>query len=116
MDIAARRRGANPIFEPHDFYGQLRTILEIDIPRSQQLGTANPEKLLLAVVHALKTEIVRGAGGAVQYKETTAGLGRLDVVDLATLQCGIGRVSDRGHWVLIDRSGPYAQASFSLAT
>lgn len=72
-----------------------------------------PEKLLLAVVHTLKT--VPGAGGTVQYKETTAGLGRVNVVDLTTLQCCIGRVSDRGYWAIIDCSGPYAQASFSLA-
>ena len=54
------------------------------------------------------------AAGSLHYKNSAAGTGCLEVVDLATIQCSIGRVLDRDFWVIIDRSGPYAQASFDL--
>ena len=113
VDINARNRRAEPNYKPQDFYGQLRNILVINIPASQELKTTKPETLLLAVIQSLKVDRVPDAAGALHYKDSAAGLGRLEVVDLATIQCCIGRVLDRGSWVIIDRSGPLAQASFT---
>ena len=70
--------------------------------------------MLLAVIQSLKVSPVPGAGGCVQYQDSVAGYGWLEVVDLATVQCCVGRVLDRGSWVLIDCSGPYAQAAFNI--
>lgn len=36
--------------------------------------------------------------------------GQLDIVDLTTIQCVVGRVHDRNRWALIDRSGQLARA------
>ena len=54
------------------------------------------------------------AAGALHYKHSPAGIGALEVVDLATIQCSIGQVLDRDSWVIVDRSGPFAQASFGI--
>lgn len=116
VDINTRRPRARKIYRPRDFYGQLRNIVEISIPESHELQTQQRENLLLAVIRTLKTEPVPNTSGPVQYKDSAAGVGGLDVVDLTTLQCCVGRVLDRGSWVIIDRSGPYARATFNLDT
>lgn len=39
---------------------------------------------------------------------------RTEVVDITTIQCLVGRFEDRKEWVIIDRSGDLARASFTL--
>lgn len=38
--------------------------------------------------------------------------GRLEAVDLNMVRCCVGRVSDRGRFAIVDRSGPLARAVF----
>ena len=114
VDINQARRNADPVYRPQDFYGQLCNIVVIDMPAAEELKTTKPETHILAAIQNLKVMPVPGSGNAIQYKDSAAGHGPLEVVDLATIQCGIGRVLDRGHWVIVDRSGPFAQASFRL--
>ncbi len=33
--------------------------------------------------------------------------GALDLADIKSIQCVVGRVEDRGKWGLVDRSGPW---------
>ena len=54
------------------------------------------------------------AAGALHYKHSPAGIGALELVDLATIQCSIGWVLDHDSWVIVDHSGPFAQASFNI--
>jgi hypothetical protein len=114
VDINQARRNADPVYRPQDFYGQLRNIVVIDMPAAEELKTTKPETHILTAIQNLKVMPVPGSGNAIQYKDSAAGHGPLEVVDLATIQCGIGRVLDHGHWVIVDRSGPFAQASFRL--
>ena len=114
VDINARRRNADAIYRPQDFYRQLRTLIVLDLPASHELHLTEPSTLVLAVIQSLKVDSVPNAAGALRYKNSAAGMGCLEVVDLATIQCSIGRVLDRNFWVIIDRSGPYAQALFDL--
>ena len=39
-----------------------------------------------------------------------AELGGLEAVDIGLVQCVVGRIFDRGKWVMIDRSGERAHA------
>lgn len=112
VDVNSRCHQADPVYRPHDFYGQLRNLLVIHMPASRELKLTAPIVLVLAVIQKLKVK--SGPGSALHYKNSGVGIGPLDVVDLATIQCGVGRVLDRDHWVIIDRSGPYAQASFDF--
>ena len=102
-----------PHYKPQDFYGQLQNILIIQIPASQGLKTTEAETLLLAIIQSFKINCVPDAAGTLHYKDSAAGLSHLEVIDLATIQCNIGRLLDRGSWVIIDQSGPLAQASFT---
>lgn len=38
--------------------------------------------------------------------------GQIQVIDLACVQCVVGRVLSRGRWAIIDRSGSMARAIF----
>ena len=107
IDVNARRRQADPVYRPMDFFGQLRNIVVINVPAAQELQLTEPSTLVLAVIQNLKVE---DSGGTRHYKDSPASIGRLEVADLATIQCSVGRLLDRGLWVIIDRSGPFAQA------
>ncbi|KAH9943584.1 hypothetical protein B0H21DRAFT_695506, partial [Amylocystis lapponica] len=65
--------------------------------------------LLLAAIQLAKTEQASDVQ-CIFYKDD----GALDVVDLASVQCVIGRVYDeqRKQYGIIDRSGPLARAVF----
>jgi hypothetical protein len=105
---------ADPVYRPKDFYGQLRNIVVINLPVSEELHLTEPSILILAVIQSLKVETAPDAAGALHYKNSPVGIGALEVVDLATIQCSIGRVLDCDSWVIVDRSGPFAQASFDI--
>ncbi|EPQ49976.1 hypothetical protein GLOTRDRAFT_67190 [Gloeophyllum trabeum ATCC 11539] len=109
VDKNARRRALTPEFEPCDFYGQLRNIFVLDLPPSRDLGLSESTTILLAAVHSVKID--KPADIDVPfYREE----GRTEVVDLAAVQCVVGRVYDdvRKWWAIIDRSGPLAQPIF----
>ena len=88
-------------YKPQDFYGQLQNILVIPIPASQELKTTEPKTSLLAIIQSLKFNCVPDAARALHYKDSAARLGHLEAIDLATIQCCIGRVLDCGSWVII---------------
>ena len=50
VDINARRRNADAIYRPQDFYGQLRTLIVLDLPASHKLHLTEPSTLVLAVI------------------------------------------------------------------
>jgi len=78
-------------------------LLVIPLPVSWELKLTKPIVLVLAVIQKLKVD--SGPGSALHYKNLVAGIGPLDVVDLAIVQCGIGWVLDCDHWVIT----PYNQ-------
>ncbi|KAG8695963.1 hypothetical protein FRC08_007445 [Ceratobasidium sp. 394] len=96
-------------FEPRMFYGQLLRVFKIDVPASTQLGTVEPETILLAAIRQCTITHVDKYLGTPYYTV----MGPVEVVDLQTVQCIVGRVHDeRGHWGIVDRSRPLAQAEF----
>ncbi|KAI0039304.1 hypothetical protein FA95DRAFT_1585314 [Auriscalpium vulgare] len=111
VDRNERRRRAPVELVPADFFGQLRHIFVIPIPAAQELGTAAAGVISLAVIRQVKAK-VRRDGGTPSIPMFTQ-IGPLDVVDLQTVQCVVGRVQDRQEWALIDRSGSLARPLFS---
>ncbi|KAI0052234.1 hypothetical protein FA95DRAFT_1669516, partial [Auriscalpium vulgare] len=114
VDRNERRRRAPEDLVPADFFGQLRHIFVITIPAARELHTLNAEVISLAVIRQVKAK-VRTDGGTPSIPMYTQ-IGPLDVVDLKTVQCVVGRVQDRQEWALIDRSGSLARPLFSEGT
>ena len=97
----------------HDFFRQLLRIFVVDMPDSLQ-ATENSEQMtrqdekdedlspkqwVYAVIHSVKV-IEMDNFGINYYKE----LEPIEVVDLSTIQCVIGRICDHDHWAIIDHS------------
>ena len=86
------------------FFGELQRIVKIDLPATSRLHLKEPQTLLYAIVKQCNAS--RSREGFWEYKE----LGGLEAVDLGLIQCVVGRIFDRGKWVIIDRSGERAHA------
>ncbi|KIJ41382.1 hypothetical protein M422DRAFT_139184, partial [Sphaerobolus stellatus SS14] len=95
IDIYAHRRKRRPVFEKQTLYGQLQHILICPLPRT------------LAVIRPTNSK-ADVQSGIHHYDDLSA----IEVVDLAAIQGVVGRIFNRGRWVIIDRGGALAQAEF----
>lgn len=110
VDRLAHRRNVTPDYQIHDFYGQLLSIYVVNVPPAPENGIANSETVLLAAIQT--TKVFKTPGDMLPFYKDQ---GPVDVVDLNTIQCVVGRVRDgrRGYWGIVDRSGPLAEATFT---
>ena len=86
------------------FFGELQRVVKINVPATPELNLKQPHVVFFAIVKQCKT--TRSKEGFWEYTV----LGGLEAVDLGLVQCVVGRVFDRGKWVIIDRSGERAHA------
>lgn len=88
------------------FFGELQRIVKIDVPATSMsyLNLKEPASLFYAIVKQCNAKQSRE--GFWEYTK----LGGLEAVDIGLLQCVVGRIFDRGKWVIIDRSGERAHA------
>ena len=91
------------------FFGELQQIVKIDLPATSRLNLKEPCTLFYAIVKQCNAEQSRE--GFWEYKE----LGGLEAVDVGLIQCVVGRVFDRGKWVIVDRSGERAHADIEAS-
>jgi len=87
------------------FFGELQRIVKIDLPKTSHLNLKEPMTLFYAIVKQCNTK--QSKEGFWEYKE----LGGLEAVDIGLIQCAVGRIFDRGKWIIVDRSGECAHAS-----
>jgi hypothetical protein len=114
VDIYAHIKRKKSKFELRDFFGQLLRIFVVDVPDSLQ-ATENSEQMtrqgeededmspkqwVYAVIRSVK--VIETDNFGINYYEE---LGPIEVVDLSTIQCVVGRIRDRDRWAIIDRSG-----------
>lgn len=93
-------------------YGQLLRVLEVSLEPSLMTQSDVPTPILLAVIRECKVSRDHNDLDIHYYPVGARGEGPLDVLDLRSVQCLIGRVKDRGEWAIIDRSGTLARAIF----
>ena len=113
VDRHARNHHAAPDLHEADFWGQLLNIfvLTIDDSQARLLGEESSQRtFFLAEVRRCKIAS-RDALDTLYYQE----MGKIEVVDLLSIQCVIGRIYDRSEWAIIDRSDPLARASFQVS-
>ncbi|RDX41079.1 hypothetical protein OH76DRAFT_1365222 [Lentinus brumalis] len=113
VDRYAHNHRKTPEFEPGQFYGQLLRIFVLEIAPDEELGTAEPETIILAAIKTLQVEFPPDVRMPFYRKD-----GPIEVVDLQAIQCLVGRIynTQRKWWAIIDRSSPYAQAQFTELT
>ncbi|KAH9921953.1 uncharacterized protein BXZ73DRAFT_51623, partial [Epithele typhae] len=111
LNVDRNRSFANrPIdLEERTYFGQLQHVLVVNIGAIPSAVPPVPATtLLLGVIKMCKIEEKHPSLDIHYYKD----LGRTHIVDMSTVQCVVGRVSDRGRHGIIDRSGPLARAEF----
>jgi len=91
------------------FFGELQQIIKIDLPAASQLNLKEPVRLFYAIVKQCNAKWSKE--GFWEYKE----LGGLEAVDIGLVQCVVGRIFDRGKWVVVDRSGERAHADIEAS-
>ena len=77
------------------YFGELQRIVKINVPATPQLNLEEPQTLFFAIVKQCKATQKEG------FWEYTV-LGGLEAVDIGLIQCAVGRIFDRGKWVIID--------------
>ena len=91
------------------FFGELQRIVKIDVPATPQLNLGEPQALFFAIVK--QCNATQSREGFWEYIK----LGGLEAVNLGLIQCVVGRIFDRGKWVIIDRSGARAHANIEAS-
>ncbi|KAF9546385.1 hypothetical protein CPC08DRAFT_738550 [Agrocybe pediades] len=110
VDKNARFSRKKPELVPKTHYGQLQYIVMVKLKPSKGLDIPNGDTILLAVVKSCK--IIKSTTLDMHFYKT---YGSTDAVDATTLQCLVGRVFDRNHWIIFDRSGNLARPTFQTA-
>jgi len=95
-----------PKFELKTFFGQIQHVILIRMPATQDLRLDSPETVILASIKNCPIE--RHNDLDMHYYRNVDGY--TEIVDIAAIQCLVGRVFDRGWWTIIDRSGKLARA------
>jgi len=102
-------RNREPIFKGTEYFGQLKTILAIELSPGIVPSITQPTRVVLAIIGPRETANETRLS-IPYYTEPTKVTPR--AVDMNTLMCLVGRIKDRGRWAIIDRSGDMARAEF----
>lgn len=109
MDINARWPRRPSVFKSQHFYGQLQSVIVLRLSASDALGLEKDDKLALAIIRNCPIEESHTGGLDIHYYSKP---GALEVVDLSSVQCIVGRVWDGRKWAFIDRSRSLSRAIF----
>ncbi|KAI0826921.1 hypothetical protein BC628DRAFT_1319465 [Trametes gibbosa] len=112
VDKNARYHNRPIILEKKTFYGQLQRILVIELAPvpSANPPQLTPSTLLFGVIRQCVITSAHNVLDIHYYKK----LGRVEVVDITTVQCVVGRVSlEQSEYAIIDRSGSLARAIYA---
>lgn len=112
VDKFARHQRHTPEFELRTFYGQIQHIYTVHFENPTALATLQllHDTVSLAAVQPCILDGPSDLHGLDIHFYSR--MGALDIVDITTLQCVVGRVRDTqpGTWGIIDRSGTLARA------
>jgi hypothetical protein len=109
VDHNAKAKNKPPDMVLKMFFGELQWVVKIDVPATPQLNLKEPQTLFFASVK--QCNAIQSREGFWEYTK----LGGLEAVDIGLVQCVVGRILDRGKWVIIDRSGERAHANIATS-
>lgn len=112
-DKFARQKKRKPEFELTTYYGQLTHIYRVHFPQScKAMETTEPTTYIFAAIRncVLSPDDPLLGGLDIHFYSRH---GALDVIDITSVQCLVGRVKDLSdEWAIIDRSGSLARAEW----
>ncbi|KAI0083042.1 hypothetical protein BDY19DRAFT_987984 [Irpex rosettiformis] len=107
VDINARAHNRPLLFAVQTFYGRLMHVVVVNVGAipSQNIPATH---VVLAIIRSCKVDEHHPKLDIHYYSEE----GALDVVDVTTVQCLVGRVYDRERWAIFDRSDLLSRAVY----
>lgn len=112
-DKFARKKKQKPKFVLKTFYGQLTHIYRVHFPQEcKAMGITGPTTYILA---AIRNCVLSDDDPLLRHLDIHfySRHGGLDVIDITSVQCLVGRVQDLSdEWAIIDRSGSLARAEW----
>jgi hypothetical protein len=112
-DEYAHQKNRKPKFKLKTFYGQLTHIYRVHFPEPcKAMDIKNPTTYILAAIRncVLSPDDPLLVGLDIHFYDRSGGL---DVIDITSVQCLVGRVRDvSDEWAIIDRSGALARADW----
>ena len=97
------------VFESAEYFGQLRSILAIELPPGITPLIVEPKTLILAIIGTRDTTTETSLKNPYYTKPKSA---TVSAVDMTTLMCLVGCIKDWGQWAIVDRSGDSTRAEF----
>lgn len=107
VDSLAHRRRAKPKFVKRTFFGKVERIIVINIPARPEIGQQKEDTMILLDVHVCRT--TEDCYGFHEYTN----LGYHEIVDASCLRASVGRIRDRGKWVIVKREGNIETMDFA---
>lgn len=105
VDIFRHRPQAKPTFQRRTFFGRLERVLVCKLPHAAHLKSGQ-DIYILADILPCKTTMDRY--GFFEYQTFAA----REVVNLDALRAVVGRIRDRGKWVIVRRKGGIEHAQY----
>jgi hypothetical protein len=90
--------------------GSCNTCIASKAPSTPHLGISDPTSFVLAVINKCDSPTQHPTGLDIYLYSRLRGL---DIVDIATVQSLVGRVSSNNRWALFDRRGDLARTTFA---
>ena len=97
------------VFKATEYFGQLLSILVIELPQWITPSATRPETRVLAIIGTRDVETETCLD--IPYYVRSGRVG-VRAVDITTLMCLVGRVNDGRRCAIVDRSGDMARAEF----
>ncbi|KAF8868691.1 hypothetical protein BD779DRAFT_1459489, partial [Infundibulicybe gibba] len=114
VDQNCRHRSQSAIPGERVYYGQVVHLIAFQLPPTCPFAPTDldrPMTLALAAIAPIKPTSF-DEFGMPSYKD----LGPIEVVDVPTIQCVVGRVKDRGVWTIIERDAIIQTFNATAAT
>jgi len=114
IDKHARNRYMKPEYIEETSYGELERIYSVKVNDPATLNALFLEQdvVVFAAIHTCVLDPTPSDLRPLDI-HLYSKMGPLDIVDITTIQCLVGRVKDRGNtWALIDHSGTLARAIY----
>lgn len=108
-DIHEKKPNVPPVFKGTEYFGQLISIMVIDLAPGIVPSITRSETHVLAIIGIRDTETETRLGIPYYTEPKEA---KVRAVDMNTLMCLVGRVRDGRRWAIVDRSGDMARAEF----
>ena len=111
IDKHVKKNKRKPEYELKTFYGQIEHIYAVtftDPQAKKRLNLLQDTVILVALRPCVLDDQAAPFGLDIHYYSR---MGALDIVDVTTVQCLVGRIPiGNGRWAIIDRSGSLARA------